>query len=556
MTVSVEEIDRWDAGDVREVFHATRSRAEAAREAANGIAELPAFGSWGGAASEAAKESIGRTRLDLDAHGDEALAVARAASAAADDVEQVKSRLMQLRAEAERLGMVIDPVGNTIEPGPGAAGADPMEIALKQMQLQPQLDAILTEAARVDRELAQAINMAIGEAPTPEGPHTNDPALQEALSKPLPEDPQQFHDLWARLDQEEKDWLYARDHSIGNHPGIPFLDRDTYNQRHLDELMTTTQGNVDRMQQRFDELSRRVYTGDTSAATGNELATLGPQLLAARHQLDGYRTVNGVLDTKDGLPRYLALVDEQGHAAVSIGNPDTASRTATFVPGTGQDLAAFEGSDRKSEAMFRATLFADPSLTANDVAVTTWMGYDRPMDLTEAAWPGRAEVGGAGLDSFVNGMHASHQGAVPAIDTVIGHSYGSTLVGGAATGDNHLAAENVIAVGSPGMLVDHAGDLNLDAGSQVYSMTARNDIISLVTDMTLGANPFTEDFGATRLWSNPGPSWDPTGLIGDVAAHSSYWDSQENPALDNMGSIIAGLPPVQIVTPQGVVPGS
>lgn len=45
MSVFVEEIDRWNAGDVREVFNATRSRAEAAREAANGIAELPAFGS-------------------------------------------------------------------------------------------------------------------------------------------------------------------------------------------------------------------------------------------------------------------------------------------------------------------------------------------------------------------------------------------------------------------------------------------------------------------------------------------------------------------------------
>jgi hypothetical protein len=106
------------------------------------------------------------------------------------------------------------------------------------------------------------------------------------------------------------------------------------------------------------------------------------------------------------------------------------------------------------------------------------------------------------------------------------------------------------------MLVDNAGDLNLDPGSKVYSMTARSDIISLATDMTLGADPFTQDFGATRLWSNPGPSWDPTGLIGDVAAHSSYWDSQENPALDNMGAIIAGLPPVQIVTSEGVVPGS
>jgi hypothetical protein len=77
VTVSVEEIDRWDAGDVREVFHASRDRAEAAREAANGIAELPAFGSWGGEASEAAKDAIGRTRRDLDAHANEALAVAQ-----------------------------------------------------------------------------------------------------------------------------------------------------------------------------------------------------------------------------------------------------------------------------------------------------------------------------------------------------------------------------------------------------------------------------------------------------------------------------------------------
>jgi Alpha/beta hydrolase len=182
------------------------------------------------------------------------------------------------------------------------------------------------------------------------------------------------------------------------------------------------------------------------------------------------------------------------------------------------------------------------------------MGYDRPMDLTEAAWPGRAERGGAALDSFIDGMHASHTGA-PAIDTVIGHSYGSTLVGGAATGGNHLAADNVIAVGSPGMLVEHAGDLNLDPGSKVYAMTARNDIISAVTDMTLGADPFGRDFGGTRLWAAPGPSLDPLGALPSVAAHSSYWDPG-SPGLANLGAIIAGRPPVQIVTPDGVVPGS
>ena len=477
--------------------------------------------------------------------------MSRAASRAADDIEQVKSDLAQLRSDAESLGMAVDPAGNAIVRGPGAAGADPMEIALKTAQLQPRLDAILAEAVRVDQELASAISMATGETPMPETPHDNRTEIQDALSKPLPEDPQKFNDLWEQLTPEEKDWLYGRDHAIGNHPGMPFVDRDHYNRLHLGELQQAAQADVDQKQARMDELLRQVYMGDTSSGTGNELATLAPQLIGARHNLDGYRAVQSTLAKNDGVPRYLGSIDGQGHAAVSIGNPDTATRTATFVPGTGQDMAAFDGSDRKSFAMYQAALDADPSLAQGDVAVTTWMGYDRPMDLTEAAWPGRAEHGGAALDSFLDGMHASHNGA-PATDTVIGHSYGSTLVGGAATGGHHLAADNVIAVGSPGMLTEHASGLSLEQGATVYSMTARNDVIGLVTDMTLGADPYTADFGATRLWTNPGPSLDPGGVLPTVAAHSSYWDPG-NPGLANMGSIIAGTPPAQIVAPEGVV---
>jgi hypothetical protein len=85
----------------------------------------------------------------------------------------------------------------------------------------------------------------------------------------------------------------------------------------------------------------------------------------------------------------------------------------------------------------------------------------------------------------MDGVHASHVGA-PAIDTVIGHSYGSTLVGAAAFGGNHLDANNVVAVGSPGMIVDHAGELNLDPGGTVYLMTARNAIINVVPGTSLG----------------------------------------------------------------------
>ncbi|WP_258043660.1 alpha/beta hydrolase family protein [Mycobacterium kansasii] len=259
--------------------------------------------------------------------------------------------------------------------------------------------------------------------------------------------------------------------------------------------------------------------------------------------------MQATLNRNDGVKRYLGLIDDKGHAAVAIGNPDYATRNAILVPGTGQDLSAFEGSDSKSLAMFRAALRADPSLNPSDVAVTTWMGYDRPMNLFEAASPDRARAGAEALDSFESGMRASHVGG-PSIDTVIGHSYGSTEVGAAATGGHHLDVNNVIAVGSPGMLSHHAGDLNLDAGATVYGMRARNDIIEMVTDLTLGHDPAASEFGGTRLVAAPGPSSDPVGLTPSVAAHSSYWD-YDNPALRNMGAVIAGVPAPQVIPNEG-----
>jgi Alpha/beta hydrolase len=557
VTLTVADIERWNAGDVREVFHTAHSRAQAAFDATDRLATLPAFTSWGGEAAEAARDAVGQTRKDLDAHGNEALAVATAASRSADRIDEIKSHLARLKADAEGSGLEVDATTNRVVPMTVSPHGR-REMQANIPALQARLDALVAEANSVDAALANAISMAGGAMPIGVTPHDNRPEIQDALSKPLPPDPQSFTDLWNTPTPEEKDWLYSQDHNLGNHPGMPFAGdhtdpgKDYYNRLHLDELQQTTQANIDRMQARFDELAAKAYIGDHSGETTNELNALTPQLTAARHQLDGYKAVWGSLEAKDGVPRYLALIDGQGHAAVAIGNPDTAGRTATFVPGTGQDMATFDGSNRKSWDMYQATLDADPALSKGDVSVTTWMGYDRPMDLFQAAWPDRAQSGGAGLDAYLDGMHASHVGPA-AIDTVVGHSYGSTLVGGAATGGNHLAADNVVAVGSPGMLTNHAGDLALDPGAHVYSMTARNDVISLVTDMTLGADPYTNDYGATRLWTyaGPAPPYSAGGLP-SVAAHSSYWD-EGNPGLANMGSIIAGLPPTQIVTPDGVV---
>ncbi|MCG5430969.1 hypothetical protein LV457_01480 [Mycobacterium sp. MYCO198283] len=118
MTPSVADIERWDPGDVREVFHATRNRAEAAFEAPDGIATLPAFGTWGDKAAEAARTANEQLRKDLDAHGNEALAVVKAARDAADDMQRVKDDLAQLEADAVNAGYRIDPATSRVIPGP------------------------------------------------------------------------------------------------------------------------------------------------------------------------------------------------------------------------------------------------------------------------------------------------------------------------------------------------------------------------------------------------------------------------------------------------------
>ncbi|OBG72819.1 MULTISPECIES: alpha/beta hydrolase [unclassified Mycobacterium] len=371
---------------------------------------------------------------------------------------------------------------------------------------------------------------------------------------PLPDDPKQFAQTWDALTPEQKDAEFHQNPFIGNHPGMPWdppdhLGKDHYNRLELNDLEQHTQADVDRMQNRVNDLLNKLYMGDHSKATTDELNALQPQLLAARHSLQGYQTVQKTLDRTDGQKRYLGLIDDKGHAAVAIGNPDYATRNAILVPGTGQDLTTFEGADGKSLAMYGAALRADPTLKPGDVAVTTWMGYDRPMNVFEAASPGPAHAGAQGLDDFESGLRASHVGA-PSTDTVIGHSYGSTQVGAAAGGGHHLDVNNVIAVGSPGMLVHHAGDMSLDPGAHVYAIRARNDIIGLVTDKTLGHDPTASDFGATRLWAAPGSSSDDLGLTPSIAAHSSYWD-YDNPALRNMGAVIAGVTPPQVIPNDG-----
>src|SRR5271163_2616510 len=113
MVLTVADIDRWSAEAVREVFHAANARGQATLEASRQLSSLEVFDTWEGATAEARKHTNATIRQDLDAHGNESMAVARAAGKAADDIEHVQSELRTLRHDAAEMDMTIDPVTNT-----------------------------------------------------------------------------------------------------------------------------------------------------------------------------------------------------------------------------------------------------------------------------------------------------------------------------------------------------------------------------------------------------------------------------------------------------------
>ncbi|WP_181786730.1 alpha/beta hydrolase [Mycobacterium shimoidei] len=491
---------------------------------------------WSGQAANAARTKHQQQIAALQAHVQGSAAAAKLYRDSASVVISTKQQIIENVENAQKL---INRVANDAQ-----ATAEQKDFFIKSLVKQTHaenVELVQAGAARLGKPPASPITV----RPASNGREVPLTPSVDGPSRSVPEDPKQFHDWWQSLTREQKDQLYRQDRNIGNHPGMPWdpsdqLGKNHYNQLHLTELRQQAQANVDRLQRQADELARQAYMGNHDSAA--QLHALLPQLAAAKHDLDGYNAVQAELNKK-GPQRYLGLIDDQGHAAIAIGNPDMATRNAIFVPGTGQDLPTIGGADAKATAMYNAAHDADPRQT---VAVTTWMGYDRPMDVFEARHPDAALAGASALDAFESGQRASHVGS-PSVDTVIGHSYGSTLVGAAASGGHHLDANNIIAVGSPGVLVDHAAELSLDPGAHVYAMRAQNDIIGLgriATEWTLGGDPMAPNFGATRLEAAPGPTW-PGGLP-SIPAHSSYWDLG-NPALANMGSVIAHVPPPYVI---------
>jgi len=260
-------------------------------------------------------------------------------------------------------------------------------------------------------------------------------------------------------------------------------------------------------------------------------------VLAAAGDTPALRALRARLADADAPRAYLLAFDASGdgRAVVAIRDPDHTGNVLTYVPGTGANVGDL-GKGVLLPAADRLAAAAGPS-----TAVVLWLGYDAPDNPVVASYPSYARHAEGALDRFQDGLRATHDGA-RAHQAVLGHSYGSTVVGFTAR-DRGLDADDVIFVGSPGAGVAHAGDLGVPAG-HVWASTARYDPIRLTTaghgivdstvevlrppsgpDLWFGTDPTRTDFGGEVFRSAPGSPLRP------VATHDGYFDPT-NPAFE------------------------
>lgn len=188
-----------------------------------------------------------------------------------------------------------------------------------------------------------------------------------------------------------------------------------------------------------------------------------------------------------------------GLLVASFGDIDSSSAVTTFVAGVGSS-----NPDGWNTYLNRARTVA----ASTNSASVLWLGYQAPDSIPAAVSGAAARNAASDLQGFQAALHARnpHQRKV-----VMGYSYGSTVVGKAASSED-FHADAVVLVGSPGAGVSHSSQLS----APVYAVTGNADPIGFAGtqyDGIHGADPTSALFGAT-VWASS-------------STHSGYWDDEE-----------------------------
>ncbi|AHH20522.1 alpha/beta hydrolase fold-containing protein [Nocardia nova SH22a] len=483
-----------------------------------------AMNNWKGSAATATSARSLSHRLSANHLGESLVTLADHLDIFGVELDGCRTALLGIvDGEVPAAGMTVEDDGNVTAPKV-PSGTDKNQIATAMVQqildaqaasFQSRIKNLLGQFGDAEGKAAQALTadlQLLADYETkPEGSSPLRTEVQAVLDgkAQLPTDPRQLHDFWETLTPAEKDALWQHDQYLGNRDGLPAVDRDRFNRMKLD-----------------DELAR-ARAGDPGVAT--KVADLDAVAASLGNKPDRMLMV---LDTQSG---------GMAHAAVAIGNPDTAQNVSVTAPGlntsvhgslTGMVNEAQSVRDT-AEKQLQNLLGGDPR-KGQTVATIAWIGADLPqtgsLDQTDTylrpeTYPGLADVasddmaknGARGLASFYDGLGASHDGDVHL--TAVGHSYGSLMTGLALQEPGQHPVDDVLVYGSPGLDLP---DTQSPVTGLAHAFGVDNPLLDTVTN-TLGGSVDTSKLGVA-----PGHMYEMTAHNDPVAHFNAFGPSPEN----------------------------
>lgn len=242
------------------------------------------------------------------------------------------------------------------------------------------------------------------------------------------------------------------------------------------------------------------------------------------------RQTNDTERTKSGLPpAYLLDFDydkdrQRTTAIVSSGNPDTATHVSTLVPGIGTNVRGDLGDYMEiNERLRKQTAYA--GIDPNNVATISYLGYVAPknegVDLIQATDIRYADRAAPKLARFEEGLRASAEANNHNfVNTLIGHSYGSTTSGKSMTLVAPGTVDRFIMCGSPGSGVQSIDEYNVPKDHVYVSSIPTHDSVqdlNALASSGYGKDPRNLD-GITHL-------------SGDATDSADYWVNKKSPGI-------------------------
>jgi uncharacterized protein YukE len=471
---------------------------------------------WQGSASDAAIAKATPTLQQMQQLHESMTKLQSTLQQGGATLTQTRANVLQTVDQLRQQGWQVGPDGSvSVRPGSPLdkytkiSQVNAMQVQQLAVTNSTTMKTLLASFDTADRQLGQNLRSAVaaldgkpstfwsGIGDIPQTPQNAGPKIPEGKSA------EEVKKWWETLSQGDKDRLLREQpDKLGNLNGIPVEDRSKANIEVMDRDIARVENATEAIP--YDDMQR--YYNAIKVRDG----------LAAQHEKTGAQTYLYVYEPN--------AFNNQGRAAIAIGNPDKADNTAIVVPGTGNSVESGWLSSDDAARVFDQTSKADPT---KSTAVVAWMGYDAPDSMADVrvGQPDLARQGGSLLAGDVNALCVTNQGDSHV--TVMGHSYGSTTVADAATGSG-MRADDVVLIGSPGTdLAKSAADFHLSEGGHVYVGAASSDPVTHLggdqstipgTDITvgLGTDPADDDFGSTRFKAEV------PGITNPISDHSTY----------------------------------